>query len=327
MLRRSRICSFLLSALFLFVPAARANDPLQTAQQQFEQGQFAAAAKTLEAALAAKPQDAALHYWLGRTYYEMRDVDRAFQHSERAVQLNPQNSDYHLWFGHASGRKARRQSSLGLARQTKREFEEAVRLNPSSIPARRALLDYLSSSPWIAGGSDKEARQQADAVAALDPVEGRLAWADYWINNDDPARATAEFQKALDLKPRRIEPYMEALRFFVDRKDAAQLQKTLAATEQVNAAEPRLLFYRSVLWILQGTRPAEAEQALQKYISSVAPRTGYPPHNFARLWLGRLYENLKRCNDAAQQYRAVLALEPKNEEAREALKRATQKCA
>ena len=327
MIRRSpRFTIFLLALFLLLAPRAAANDPLQSAQQQFEQGEFAAAVKTLEAALAQKPQDAALHYWLGRAYYELRDMDRAFQHAERAVQLDAQNSDYHLWYGHVCGRKARRESSLGLARRTKREFEAAVRLNAASIPARRALIDYLSSAPWIAGGDDGEARRQADSLAVVDAVEGRLAWADYWINNDEPTRATSELLKVLELKPARIEPFIDVMRFFSEREDAAQLQKSVAAAENVNAAEPRLLYYRGVLWILQGTRRADAEQSLQKYVSSVTPRTGDPPHVLARLWLGRLYENQKRCDDAANQYREVLKVDSKNREARDGLKRATQKC-
>jgi tetratricopeptide (TPR) repeat protein len=321
-----RMTGFLMSTALVLALGTFASDTLQTGRQQFEQGQFAAAAKTLEAGLAAKSQDAALHYWLGRAYYELRDVDRAFEHAERAVQLDPQNSDYHLWYGHACGRKAHRQRSLFLARRTKREFEEAVRLNPSSIPARRALVDYLSQAPWIAGGNDSEARRQADAVAALDPVEGHLALADYWSNNEKPDHAAAEFENALELKPSRIEPYMEAGEFFVDREDMVRLQKAVEGAEGLNAAEPRLQYYRGVLWILQGTRPAEAEQSLLKYVTSVTPRTGYPPRNAARLWLGRLYEKLNRCNDAVQQYRSVLVEEPKNGAALAGYKRATQKC-
>jgi len=324
--RSHRILGLILSAVLLAASGLFARDALQDGQKQFEQGHFAAAAKTLEEALASKSQDASLHYWLGRTYYELRDVDRALEHTERAAQLDAQNSDYHLWYGHACGRKARQGSSLRLAHRTKKEFEEAVRLNPSNISARRALVDYLSSAPWIAGGSDGDARREADAIAALDAVEGRLAWADYWGNNEKPEQAVAEFEKDLEMKPRRIEPYMEALRFFAQREDAPRLQKTLEVAEQVNSADPRLLFFRGALRTFDGTRAAEAEQFLPNYISSVTPRTGYPSHNVARLWLGRLYEKQQRCREAVQQYREVLVADPKNERALAGYKRATQKC-
>jgi tetratricopeptide (TPR) repeat protein len=321
MMRRVTAFSFFLLAILFLLVTRAAGDSLQTAQQQFAQGQFAAAVKTLEAALAQEPQDAALHYWLGRCYYELRDVDRAFLHAERAVQLDPQNSDYHLWLGHACGRKARRESSLSLARRTKREFEEAVRLNPSSIPARRALLDYLSQSPWIAGGDDGEARRQAEAVVALDPAEGHLAWADYWINNNAPARAVAEFQRVLELKPNRIEPYMEVLSFYAGREDAAQLEKALAAAERVSAADPRLDFYRGVVWTLKGTRLNEAEQALQKYLSTVTPRRDFPSHASAHEWLARLYEREGKLQQAIEQYRLALSKDTRRKSARDALKR------
>jgi Tfp pilus assembly protein PilF len=87
-----------------------------------------------------------------------------------------------------------------------------------------------------------------------------------------------------------------------------------------------LFFYRGVLWVLQGARAAEAEQPLQNYISNVTPRTGYPSHAQARLWLARFYEKQKHCDAAEAQYREVLVTDPKNERALAGYKRVRQGC-
>ena len=40
---------------------------------------------------------------------------------------------------------------------------------------RRALAEFYAEAPWIVGGSEDGAKQQVDAIAAMDPVQGHLA--------------------------------------------------------------------------------------------------------------------------------------------------------
>ena len=65
--------------------------------------------------------------------------------------------------------------SFFLAKKVKKELEEAVRLNPSNIEARFDLEDFCLNAPWIVGGNKDEARDQVDAISALDAVEGHVA--------------------------------------------------------------------------------------------------------------------------------------------------------
>src|SRR5947208_8973388 len=83
-----------------------AEPPLELAHAQFESGNYAAAVKTLKAALVKTPQDASNHYWLARSYYEMGDFDNAITSAEQAVKLSPQNSEDNRWLGRAYGGKA-----------------------------------------------------------------------------------------------------------------------------------------------------------------------------------------------------------------------------
>jgi len=50
-------------------------------------------------------------------------------------------------------------------------------------------------------------------------------------------------------------------------------------------------------------------------------RTGYPRPAAAHAWLGQLYENENRLEDAVKEYETALKLDPKNKMAQEALKR------
>ena len=328
---RRQWCGALLAALLLAAGlaastcrGAEANGPLEAAQGQFESGAYPQAIQTLESAIAKAPQDARLHFWLARCHFELRNYSEAVASAERAVQLDAKNSEYHLWLGHSYGREAKRKggfSGLSLARRTKREFEEAVRLDGSNLPARRALVDYLSEAPGIAGGDDAEARKQIGALEGLDPVEAQLAWADYWNNNDELNRADQALQRALQLKPARVEPYLEASKFYEGRGNTALLRAAVDGAVRVNANEPRLLYYRGVLLVMQGTQASEAEGFLREYLNKVPQRWGYPSHAAAHEWLGMAYEKLGNRAKAIEHYQKALSLDPKRKAAKEGLKR------
>ena len=82
----------LISILLKTSPVLAAAGPPDTARAQFETGDYAAAVKTVTAALSEAPQDASLHYWALRSYYELRDYNDAVTHGEKAVKLDPQNA-------------------------------------------------------------------------------------------------------------------------------------------------------------------------------------------------------------------------------------------
>ena len=316
----------ILAGLLVAATPAAGNGPPPEAVQQFEAGNYLAAARLIEPAFSKEPKNAALAHWLARCYYEMRDVDKAVEYAERAVQLDPNKSDYHLILGHATGRKADRDRSLGAARRTKRAFEDAVRANPRNIAARRALLDYLSSAPWIAGGSNSDARKQAEAIAALDPVQGHLAWADYWMNDKKPERVEEELKKVLAAKPADAGAYAEAAAFYERLNSAEGIEAAASGGASVKPADTRWDYYRGVALVVKGAQPGSAEKMLRGYLARQHSRSGLPSPVSAHLWLGRLYEQTKQCAKAVEEYRTALQLDASNQQAKDGWKRAREKC-
>lgn len=314
--------SLLLATLAWAASSGLPDSPLETARSQFEAGKYREAIQTLQAALESSPKDAPVYFWLSRACFELRDYDRAVSYGERAAQLDPKNSDYHFWLGKAYGKKADRESSLSFARKTKREFEEAVRLDPSNIPARRALMEYLVDAPSLfAGGSKEKAREQIEAIAGLDPIQGHLAQGDYWEEEQKPDLAEEEYRKALELKPADVDPYLEVADFYRERSDAAKMERAVEAAARIGPADPRLGYYRGAVRVMAGDRLPEAERYLKTYLEKVPERSDYPSPASAHAWLGRLYEQAGKRPEAAAQYRQALELNPKLKEARQGLKR------
>jgi len=259
---------------------------IQTAQSQFDAGNYKAALDTLSTALATSPNDAPLHYWSARSNYELRDYDRAISESETAVKLDPKNAEYNRWLGRAYGAKAEQSRSFFLARKVKQAFEAAVRLAPGDIAARRDLMQYCVEAPWIVGGDKDKARQQIDAIAAIDPIQGKMARAAYLATDKQWKAAEAEYVSLIGQHPQNLDAYMEAADYFTGRNDANNLERVINAASQIGPQDPRLNYYRAVVLVLRQSELPTAAKLLQAYIS-VPERSDYPSHRSATEWLRR----------------------------------------
>lgn len=276
----------------------------------------------LQPAASQNPPSGDVYYWLGRSYYEIRDYDNAIANLEKAVAIDPKNSVYHQWLGEAYGGKADVDRSFSFARKVKKEFQTAVNLNGSNIEARRNLEEYCLDAPWVVGGSKDEALEQVNAIAAIDPVAGHLARALYMreaLKNND--QAESEYKQVLAAKPKKLEPYFEVADFYVALNRPADIETAIQAAAAVNPSDPRLAFYRGVQGVLANQNLPDAERELKSYLATAPDRSDWPDHASARVWLGRLYEVQGKTADAAEQYRAALQLDPRQKEARARLEK------
>ncbi len=108
---------------------------------------------------------------LSRAYYAIEQWDNAVTNGEKAVAQSPENSMYHLWLGREYGQKASSVNPLSaasLAKKTKNEFEQAVKLDPGNVQARADISEYYTDAPSIMGGGLDKARDQAAQVAKYD---------------------------------------------------------------------------------------------------------------------------------------------------------------
>jgi len=291
-------------------------------RKMFDAGEYRQVQAASEAALAATPRDPSLHYWLARSSYELGIYDAAVRAAEEACRLDPQKSDFQMWLGRAYGRKAEIESSFFLARKTRRAFETAVKLDPANLEARRNLEEYYAEAPWFLGGSKDKARQQAEAVAALDPLEGSLALADFYRNTDQPEEAQRQYEQLLARHPDKVHFYLEALDFYEHRRDALNMARVLGQAHSAFPHDPRLLFYRAVSRVIGGLQLDQAETELTRFLAEYPGNSDSVTQAEARDWLGRVYEAEQKWESAAEQYRQALQLEPYRKRFRKSLERA-----
>jgi tetratricopeptide (TPR) repeat protein len=310
-----------LSAFLVLGPVTSAREPAEIAQEQFNRGDYATAVDMLSKALAARPHDARLLHWRSRCYLEMKAYAKAIADAERAVAERPDSSEYRRWLGRAYGGGAEQARSFSLARKVKAAFEEAVKLDTSNVDARRDLAEFYLEAPWIVGGDRGKALKQAEAIARLDPVAGYLAHASYSRHEKRPDQAEADYQRALDLQPAHIGPYLEAADFYEEIAEATKFGAAVEQGSRVAPGDVRFLYYKGVALVLANQNPVEADRLLRAYLTTAARRSDFPSHASAEHWIGRLNESLGNIDAAEKAYRAALALEPGRKPSRDALSR------
>jgi tetratricopeptide (TPR) repeat protein len=241
--------------------------------------------------------------------------------AERAVSEQPDNSEYRRWLGRAYGGAAEQERSFSLARKVRLAFEEAVRLDPSNVAARRDLMEFYLEAPWILGGGSRKALQQVEAIAAVDAVAGHLARAAYARHEQRLDDAEAEYARALDLRPILIDPYLEVADFYESHGDADRFARVVDQAARIAPSDLRLSYYQGVVLVLATRNLTHADAYFYTYLATAPRRADHPSHAAAHEWLGRLNDRLGNAKAAADEYRAALALDPDRKPAREALRR------
>jgi tetratricopeptide (TPR) repeat protein len=281
-------CALIISVMLYTTLGSTAPGTVEAARAAFEKGNYSAAVEMVTTALSNGPKDPSLHYWALRSYYELHDFERAVAHGEEAVKLDPANAEYNRWLGRAYGEKAEQNHSFFLARKVKQAFEAAVHLAPTSIPARRDLMEFLAQAPWIVGGDKQKAKEQIDAISEMDSTEGHLARGSYFKAEKKWTEAEAEYAAVLDAGPRRMDSCMEAAQFFEERRDVQKIERAVESASRIDSKDPRLAYYNAVSLILKRSNLPTAERLLRSYVADIPERSDYPSHKEAREWLSRI---------------------------------------
>lgn len=306
------------------VGSVRQGDVPEAARQAYDASNYRDAVKELQAAAVKDPKNGDVQLLLTKCYLELQEHDAAINSAERAVAIDPNSSLYHEWLGKAYGEKASHASmfsALGLAKRTHKEFETAVHLDDRNYSARQALIEFDCSAPGIAGGGEDKAKPEIAKLQSMDASEWHYAEGNCRRQKKDFAAADAEFAKSLQSQPKSAELIYDIGDYAVRRSEPATLIEVADLGERVAPADPRGKYYRAVAYILNNEKPDVSERLLQEYLQKAPHRNAYPRYSAAHVWLGRIYEHRGDKAAAEKEYGAALQLDPKDKNARDALKR------
>ena len=224
--------------------AAEASAP-QAARALMDTGHWKRARQVLETQVHATPDDPATLSALAEVRAQFGDVEQAEKLARRAVALAPGDAQAHESLARVVGRRAQKAGilkGLGLAKEFRREAEQAVALDPKRVEARDMLMEFHLQAPGIAGGDKKKARVYADEIARLDPVRGELALAEYSQAMKDTTAIEGCYRRAIAKDPHAVDARLSLANWLLApwrlKLDEAEVQARAALTDAPDRAGP-----------------------------------------------------------------------------------------
>ena len=323
-MRKWPIAILLIASTAMAATNLKQDAGFEEGRRAYEASDYVKAIQELKAAAAKDPQNGDVQLLLVISYLELQEHDAAIKSAEKAVAIDAQNSIYHEWLGRAYGEKADHASlfsAMSLAKKTRKEFETAVQLDGRNYSARQALIEFDCSGTGMVGGGEEKALPQIKQLAEMDAAEGHYAAGNCRRHRKDFSAADEEFKKALESNPKSAELIYDIGDHAAKRSQPEQLLRVADVGERVAPGDPRGKFYRAVALVLKKENPEEAERLLEEYTKKAPTREGYPRPAALHVWLGRLFEEQNKMEDATKEFEQALRLDPKNKMAQEALKR------
>lgn len=313
-----------LSFMAIATQAVNASEAVEAALRAFAEGEYPKAVQILQAASAKEPSNSGLFLLLSKSFYEMKEFEKAGESAERAIAIEPRSSQNHEWLGRSYAERADRAgwfAAIGLAKKARKEFVIAVELDEHNFSAMQALIEFDCSAPGMVGGGEDKAAKEIEKIAALDAAEGHYARGNCRRQKKNYQEADTEFTKALESNPKSIDLVYDIGDYAMKRDQADRLAAVVEMGELLDPKDPRGGFYRAAIDILRGEQLPAAEKTIRDYLERVPKRSTYPSPAMSHYWLGRLQERQNATRQAQAEYEAALKLEPKNRYAAEALKR------
>ena len=304
-----------LLALAVMVPlsAQVSTQPLAQANAALQAGEADKAIGLLGSIVQSGNDLAEAHNLDCRVLFTLEQWDGAASECEKAVNLDGQNSSYHMWLGRALGEKANRASFLSafsLGKRVRREFEEAIRLNPKNAEALADLGEFYHSAPGVVGGGADKAEGVAAQLDKVDPVRahelrGRMA-----EDRKDYGAAEREFKQAVATSPRPAFQWTTLAAFYRRRERWTEMEAAVRSCASAVDRDKRagIALYDGASILIRTNRDlALAAKMLESYLAG-SFKTEEAPAFIAHTRLARVKLQLGDAAGAERERAAALAL-------------------
>jgi tetratricopeptide (TPR) repeat protein len=260
-------------------------------------------------------------------------LDQALSRAREALQTNPNAEDAHLVTGQilvARGdfEEGRREFNevlnlspgdltahmeLSKLHLTRREIDtaitvarDAVRLYPTSIPVRIALIDTLLARPDDAA----KARQETETLAREYPMSpaAHAALGRYYLAVNNRPAAYKAFERALALDPGSVSTLSQVVAMDMSAGRSREARKRLA-TELEKRPRDLPLVMMAAKVMLAGRHYPQAEQLLRRVVELDSANIE------AYTLLGQLFVAQQRLPDAVREFSLVVERDPKSSSA------------
>lgn len=262
------------------------------------QGRIEEAIHVYERLIEQEPTDRFVLSTLADLYVLQGKLTQAVELYERLIQEHGSSSQLHFNLGVLQGRLGHFQAAI-------QELSRATELAPESVEIRVALgLTYELDNQL-----DKAAAHYEEAIR-LDPLNPRLYQhaARVYANQDRVQDAIRCYQTMLDLAPADLDAIVGLVRLWMLHKQFEEAHHLLAAKLDTLGETPELYLVLGLLYREVGA-PYEALRAFER---AVALREEGAQAHF---YLGAQLERLHRAQEARQELRRTITLDPNHADA------------
>jgi tetratricopeptide (TPR) repeat protein len=270
--------------LFFLATSFSLAQTFENAVIQFESREYSAAKDSFLSLVVSEKNNSELYYYMGRIAFEGNEFKDAIKQFEKAIELNSYNSDYYMWLGHSFGRRTMGASifkQAGYARKCRKNYEKAIKLNPSNIEARESLLQYYLQAPRIVGGGRDKAEFQANEINKIDEISGISAWGKIFSYYQETEKAVNHFTSAIQNHPEEMIPYYGLINLYYNMGDYSKAADI--AIQQLEINDTTAAIHYNLGNAQQ--RSGMYEQALDSYYKTLELDENY---NQAFYQIGRL---------------------------------------
>ncbi|MCG8372161.1 MAG: tetratricopeptide repeat protein [Balneolales bacterium] len=208
--------------LFLGIFSATAlGQSLDPGVELFEKGEQDQAHSFFQEYIKDNPDEPEAYFYIGRIYFDKEDYGEAVKWIEKAVDRKEGDSKYHMWLGHGFGRRAQNASVLkqaNLAKNSRKNYEKAIELDPTNIEARESAMEYYLQAPGFLGGGRDKAEKQALKLEELDVDAGIRAWGRVYTYYDEVDLAEFHYETAIQNHPGSMVAYYSLFAFYFNEQ-------------------------------------------------------------------------------------------------------------
>ena len=253
--------------IFVLTNAATAQT-FQEGVAQFENGDYESALQTFQKLKSTDRSNPEVYFYAGRSQFEQDELKKAVKEFEKAAELNSGNSYYYMWLGHSFGRQAQNASMLqqaGLARNSRKNYEKAIELDPNNIEARESAIEYYLQAPRFLGGGRSKAELQATALEKIETEAGIIAWGRIYTYYDEVEIAEYHYKTAIEQHPEIMGSYYQLFNFYFNQ--AKYSTAADIALQQLQVNDTTAVIYHNLGNAQQ--RYNLFDQALENYMKAL----------------------------------------------------------
>ncbi len=262
------------------------------------QGELDEAIRAYERLIEQEPTDRFVLSTLADLYVLQGQLEQAAHLYERLIKEYGSSSQLRFNLGVLYGRLGQYSSAI-------QELSRAMELAPDSIEIRVVLgLTYELNNQL-----DKAAAHFEDAIR-LDPLNPRLYLhaARVYASQQRTKEAIDEYETALDLAPNDLEALFGLVRLWLVDKQYAKAQHVIGE-KLPNAAQPADLYLMLGVVYREADAPAEALRAFERAVALNGTSAQ------AHFYLGAQLDRLQRKQEARQELRRTIELDPNHADA------------